>query len=31
MAEKLGVQINWLGRTDKIDPILQDYQASCLP
>ena len=31
MAEKLGVQINWLGRRDHLDPMLQDYQASCLP
>ena len=28
MAEKLGVQINWLGRRDHLDPMLQDYQAS---
>ena len=30
MAGKLGVQINWLGRRDHLDPMLQDYQASLL-
>lgn len=30
MAEKLGVHINWKGRVDHLDPVLQDYQA-CTP
>ena len=27
MAEKLGVHINWKGRQDHLDPVLQDYQV----
>ena len=27
-AEKLGVHINWMGRRDHLDPVLQDYQVS---
>jgi len=27
MAEKLGVHINWKGRRDHLDPVLQDYQV----
>lgn len=30
MAEKLGVHINWKGRRDHMDPILQEYQV-CPP